>query len=461
MFLKLTNTLHNKLDFFEPLDNKNIKMYVCGPTVYDSPHIGNGRALVVYDILYRILIGLYGKNAVTYVRNITDIDDKIIDRAKELNISTNSLTKDVIQSFREDTNYLNCISPTHEPKATETLNEIIQIIEKLIANSSAYHKHGHVYFRTKSYKDYGKLAGKEIENLQAGARIEIDENKEDPTDFVLWKPSKESDGDNFYDSPWGKGRPGWHIECSAMSHKFLGEDFDIHGGGADLMFPHHTNEIAQSCCAFPGSKFARFWIHNGFLTSNGEKMSKSLGNFVTIKDMRQRSLHGEVVRLLLLNSHYRSPLDYNEKALYDAGQTLDYLYRTISLDKNALKTPLTFAELPEEFRNALLDDLNISKALSYMIDLAKRINKSNTSEHQLIHTLFSCGLSIGFFQQDCDNWFGKNNKNSEKIEELLILRKIAKESKNWSEADKLRGEIEKLGAIIEDHADGTSSWRSK
>lgn len=461
MFLKLTNTSSNKLDFFEPIDNKNVRIYVCGPTVYDTPHIGNARALVVYDILYRILIGLYGKECVTYVRNITDIDDKIIERAKERNITTNSLTDEVIELFKKDTNYLNCLPPTHEPKATETLEEIIKIIEKLIENGSAYFNNNHVYFRTHSYKDYGKLAGKDLENLLQGARVEIDKNKEDPTDFVLWKPTKEEDGDNWYDSPWGKGRPGWHIECSAMSYKFLGEDFDIHGGGADLMFPHHTNEIAQSCCAFPGSKFARYWVHNGFLTSGGEKMSKSLGNFITIKDMRERGINGEIIRLLLLNSHYRSPLDYNEKALYDATETMNYLYRTISLDPHAIKNPLSFLELPEEFKNSILDDLNIHKAFSYMLEIAKTINKSENLEPNLIQRLYSCGFMIGFFNQSPDQWFSKDNKNADKIEELLSLRKIAKESKNWAEADKIRGEIDKLGAVIEDNPDGTSSWRSK
>ena len=461
MLLKLTNTLNDKLELFTPIDNKNIKMYVCGPTVYDNPHIGNGRALVIYDILYRILIGMYGSGQITYVRNITDIDDKIIDRARQLNISAKELTKRVIKSFKEDTEYLNCLAPTNEPKATETLEEIINIIQILMLSGHAYLSKDHVYFKTNSFVDYGKLAGKDLDHLLSGARVEIDENKENPTDFVLWKPTKPEDGANWYESPWGKGRPGWHIECSAMSHKFLGTDFDIHGGGADLMFPHHTNEIAQSCSAFPGSTFAKYWVHNGFLTSLGEKMSKSLGNFVTIRDMQDKKIHGEIIRLLLLNSHYRSPLDYNEKALYDAINIMDYLYRTLELDEAVLKKPLDFKELPAKFTASLLNDLNVHSAVVYMTEMAKTIHKKPHDLSNRIHILYSCGKLLGFFNESITNWFGRNSQNFKKIEELLELRKRAKSLKSWVEADRLRDEIASLGAIIEDHSDGSSTWRTK
>jgi len=459
MQLKLTNTLSNKLDFFTPINNKNIKLYVCGPTVYDKPHIGNARSLVIYDVLYRILRELYGDNSVTFVRNITDIDDKIIQRAEELGILIKELTTEVIKNFHEDAEYLNCLLPTHEPKATETLDVMIEIIQKLINNGHAYTSNGHVYYNIESFPDYGKFSGKETDSLIQGSRIEIDNNKKHPADFVLWKPSQDKDLGVSYDSPWGLGRPGWHIECSAMSYKFLGTDFDIHGGGADLMFPHHTNEIAQSCCAFPGSKFANFWVHNGFLTVRGEKMSKSLGNFITIYDMRQKKVKGEIIRLLLLNSHYRSPMDYNEKALYDATETMNYFYRTLENFDLINFEQIKFENLPQDFIHSLCDDLNIHRAISIMFSLAKEINKSSNAESVTkAKILVSCGRVLGFFMENTGSWFHMDETDLE-IENMIKERNMAKSVKNWEEADRIRNLLTAKGIMLEDNPYGQTIWR--
>ena len=475
MQLKLTNTLYGKVETFIPLDNKKIKMYVCGPTVYDNPHIGNARALVVYDILYRVLSAIYGRKNIIFVRNITDIDDKIIDRASTKGITFKNLANQIEQIFFADCEYLNCIEPTYQPRATETIDEIIDIIQRLIDNKNAYISQGHVYFDTSSYAEYGKLAGKELEKLRQGVRIETTSSKKSQADFVLWKPS--NDEENSFESPFGRGRPGWHIECSAMSYKFLGSDFDIHGGGADLMFPHHTNEIAQSCCAFKGSGFARYWIHNGFLSVNGEKMSKSSGNFITVRDLHNSGVKGEALRMLLLSSHYRSPIDYNQKLLEDVKYNLDYLYRTLKNYQN--KEILSFDKLPKEFQKAILDDLNVSKAFSIMLEIASKINKSskngyynkdNKSPEEIseelvekyTHQLYSCGKFLGIFEENYDQWFGTfdNNLNLE-IQKLIEQRKKAKQTKDWAKADRIRDELSQKHIILEDNPDGTTSWRKK
>lgn len=452
MELKLTNTLSSKLEIFEPKDNKKIKIYVCGPTVYDAPHIGNGRALVVYDMLYRILCGIYGESSISYVRNITDIDDKIIARARERECSIEKLTEDTTKLFHEDCAYLNCITPSVEPKATEHIDLMIDIIKRLVARGAAYEVNGSVYFSTKSFSEYGKLAGRKLEDLIAGSRIEIDGDKRDASDFLLWKHSM--DKDCVFESPWGAGRPGWHIECSAMSYKYLGEDFDIHGGGADLMFPHHTNEIAQSCSAFAGSHYARYWVHNGFLTVNGEKMSKSLGNFIAIRDIRQNNPKGEILRMVLLSTHYRTPLDYNEKSFRDMKNNLDYLYRSIDFAHH--RELKNFAQLPEDFRIPLLNDMNIQLAFTYMLALANNINKTQNIED--INNLYSCGRFLGIFQTDPELWF-KGAENNLEIEALIEQRKQAKIEKNWLEADKIREKLKDIGISIEDKSDGSTIWR--
>jgi cysteinyl-tRNA synthetase len=452
MQLKLTNTLSNKLEIFTPINNKKIGMYVCGPTIYDNPHIGNGRAIVAYDVLYRILSQIYGSTNIIYVRNITDVDDKIIDRAARDNITIDNLTSMVDKIFHDDCEYLGCISPNFEPRATETIPEMIEIISKLLNKGHAYIYSGCVYFNTSTYKDYGKLAGRDLNKLISGARLEVDKNKKNPADFVLWKPYENSTCS--FDSPFGRGRPGWHIECSAMSHKYLGTDFDIHGGGADLMFPHHTNEIAQSCCAFEESKFARYWVHNGFLTVEGEKMSKSLGNFVTIKNLRDAGTDGEVIRMVLLSTHYRSPLDYNNKLIKDVKSNLDYLYR--SLENFSEENMLGLENLPEGFKNALLNDLNIPLAFSEMLATAKEIFK-NPNDDSLKLILKSCGNVLGILSKNSQDWFGKT-ESDEKIEKLILERAKAKESKNWDTADRIREELKSQGIILED-SQGKTSWR--
>ena len=332
MDIFLTNNLTNKKELFVPRDNKNIGMYVCGPTVYDDPHIGNARPLIVFDILFKLLKNKFDN--VSYVRNITDIDDKIIKSSQELKISTKELTDKVIKSFLEDCKYLNCENPTHQPKATEHIDLMIEMTNELIKKGFAYENNRHVYFEVKKFSDYGQLSNKKLEDLIAGSRVEISENKKNSEDFVLWKPSNKDEP--FWDSPWGKGRPGWHLECSAMSKKFLGKEFDIHGGGIDLVFPHHENEIAQSRCANQTKVFANYWIHNAFITMSNEKMAKSQGNILKIKNFRKK-ISGQVIRLALMSAHYKQPLDWNNKLLDNCQSTLDKWYRVYSQDIKSIK----------------------------------------------------------------------------------------------------------------------------
>ena len=317
----LTNNLTNKKEKFIPKDKNNVRMYVCGPTVYDDPHIGNARPVVVFDILFKILKNKYPN--VTYVRNITDVDDKIIKSSKENNISISELTKKITQSFNEDCIYLNCEQPNHEPKATEHISEMIEMISELIKKGFAYGNNKHVYFEVKKFKDYGQLSNKKLDQLVAGSRIEVSDNKKNPEDFVLWKPSETDEPS--WDSPWGKGRPGWHLECSAMSKKYLGNEFDVHGGGVDLLFPHHENEIAQSRCANDSKAFANYWLHNAFITMSNEKMAKSQGNILKIKDFRNNK-SGQVLRMALMSAHYRQPLDWNDKLLEECENTISKWY---------------------------------------------------------------------------------------------------------------------------------------
>jgi cysteinyl-tRNA synthetase len=458
MKLSLFNTLTKKKEVFSPIDKNLVKMYVCGPTVYDQPHIGNARSVVVYDILYRLLIKLFGKDKVIYVRNITDIDDKIIDRASKEKISINNLTQKTTACFHENMQYLRCLRPNFEPKATEHIKDMIEIIDRLISKNIAYRSNEHIYFDITKSADYAKLSGQSVDQLFGSVRKNTTEGKKNPGDFVLWKPAKNSDEDSVkFDSPFGKGRPGWHIECSAMSYKFLGENFDIHGGGADLVFPHHVNEIAQSCAAFSGSEYARIWVHNGFLTVNHEKMSKSLGNFVTVNDLIKKDINGEVARLFLLSSHYRKPLDYNIKAISDSNRTLSYWYRAIE----DIETELTENDsLPLEFLDALLDDINISKAIKIINHYAKKVHSSQDvnvkQEYSL--KLFTCARFIGFMNVSCETWFSSDIDNKQ-IEELLEQRKIAKMSKDWALADQIRNDLNNKNIIIEDKPDGSTVWK--
>ncbi len=460
MKLTLFNSISRKTEVFEPIDANLIKMYVCGPTVYDHPHIGNARSVVVYDLLFRVLKEIYGTDKVRYVRNITDIDDKIINRAAQDNITIEQLTSKTTKYFHDDMDYLGCLRPSIEPKATQHLDGMINIIEKLLAKDIAYISNNHVYFDITKANDYYKLSGRSADKMLESVRIDSSAGKRNPGDFVLWKPAKENDPDSAnFDSPFGFGRPGWHIECSAMIYRFLGPDFDIHGGGADLIFPHHTNEIAQSCCAHEGSSYARFWVHNGFLTVNHEKMSKSLNNFLTVKDLIKKEIKGEVLRMFLLNGHYRKPIDYNDKAISDAKQMLDYWYRALEKVQEEI-TPSK--NIPEEFLNALLDDLNTNNAIRIINDMAKEIfsNDSEIGKKDLAANMLACANLIGFLNVSAQEWFSCfSGVDVAKIEELIEERQEAKQNKDWGRADAIRDELKNIGIEIEDKAGGKTSWR--
>jgi len=460
MKLSLFNTLTRKREVFSPLDTNLVKMYVCGPTVYDHPHIGNARSAVVYDILYRILRFIYGKDKVIYVRNITDVDDKIITRALERKIPISKLTKETTEYFHKDMAYLGCLAPNIEPKATEHIAEMILIIQKLIKLGFAYETNGNVYFEVAKAERYTKLSCRSLGEMLEGVRNPNSADKTNPGDFILWKAADSGDDESAkFDSPFGEGRPGWHIECSAMSHKYLGETFDIHGGGADLIFPHHTNEIAQSTSAFPGSEFAKYWVHNGFLTVGGEKMSKSLGNFVTVNDLATSGMQGDTARLLLLSAHYHKPLDYNEKAIIDSEKTISYWYRALGdIPENELLEDT--ALLPDEFINCLLDDMNTHLAITLINGYAKEVHLAKGIEEKVtkVNLMYSCAKFLGLMRMPAKEWFG-NTDDSGTIETLLEKRQIAKQTKNWDVADSIRKDLEAMGIAIEDKPDGTSSWR--
>ena len=447
MDIYLTNNLTNKKEQFVPRDNKNVRMYVCGPTVYDDPHLGNARPIIVFDILYKLLKKNFSK--VTYVRNITDIDDKIIKSSQEQNISTKVLTEKITASFLEDCKYLNCENPTHQPKATEHIDLMIEMIKELFKKGYAYKNNNHVYFEVKKFSDYGKLSNKKLDDLIAGSRVEISENKKNSEDFVLWKPSEENEPS--WDSPWGKGRPGWHLECSAMSKKFLGAEFDIHGGGMDLIFPHHENEIAQSRCANDSKIFAKYWVHNAFITMSNEKMAKSQGNILKIKDFRNK-LSGQVIRLALMSAHYKQPLDWSDKLLKDCQNTLDKWYRIYSTDAKLV-------EIKEEILKPLYEDLNTPGYIANLHQLYDQANKGKD-----IELFISACKFIGLFNENFDQW-EKFKKDKVLIGEAEIANKIklrnkARENKDYIEADKIRDELFDKGVLIEDK-DGKTLWKFK
>jgi cysteinyl-tRNA synthetase len=449
MTLFLYNTLSKQKEQFLPQDYQRVSFYACGPTVYDRAHLGNARAMVVFDQIFRLLRKNYGAENVIYVRNITDIDDKINRAAREKNTTILEITTQTTKAFHADMSALNCFSPTHEPRATGHIPEIQAMIEKLIHLNHAYEKAGHVLFRVTSYQNYGALSRRLQDEMLAGARIEIAPFKENPADFVLWKPS--SSDEPGWESPWGLGRPGWHIECSAMSTSYLGVDFDLHAGGADLQFPHHENEIAQSCCANPGSKYARLWVHNGFLTVDGEKMSKSLGNFITVQDLLQQNLRGEEIRYALLSTHYRKPLDWTEKLLGDSKQSLSFLYQAIE-GFSDLETVAADAE----FSAALSDDLNTPKALVRLHEMAKDLQKTTGDERRkLAEILKSSAAEIGILYQSPADWFSAPII----IQELAQKNSQARAVKNWPEADRTRQEAKEQGYILENRPDGSTGWR--
>jgi cysteinyl-tRNA synthetase len=447
MDIFLTNNLTNKKERFIPKDKKNIGMYVCGPTVYDDPHIGNARPLVIFDILYKVLKNNY--SSVNYIRNITDIDDKIIKSSKELNISIKNLTQRVTQSFQEDCEFLNCENPSHQPKATEHIDLMIKMINELIEEGFAYQNNNHVYFEVKKFSDYGKLSNKKLEDLIAGSRIEISDNKKNSEDFVLWKPSNEDEPS--WNSPWGKGRPGWHLECSAMSKKFLGNEFDIHGGGIDLIFPHHENEIAQSRCANKTKVLANYWVHNAFITLSNEKMAKSQGNILKIKDFRNK-ISGQVLRLALMSAHYKQPLDWNDKLLDDCYNTLNKWYSIYKSDVSNVK-------ISDEILKPLYEDLNTPGYIANLHQLYEKASKG--IDKQLF--ISACKF-IGLLNENNDQWQNyKKNKVSideAEIQEKIDLRNKARENKDYKEADRIREELLDKGVLIEDK-DGKTIWKFK
>jgi cysteinyl-tRNA synthetase len=443
----LTNNLSNKKEKFVPIDKKNIGMYVCGPTVYDDPHIGNARPIVIFDILFKILKNKY--SSVTYVRNITDVDDKIIKSSNEKKISISDLTQTVIKSFSEDCNYLNCEIPTAQPKATEHIDLMIEMVSELIKKGFAYENNKHVYFEVKKFDDYGQLSNKKLEELIAGSRIEVSDNKKNSEDFVLWKPSSENEPS--WDSPWGKGRPGWHLECSAMSKKFLGNEFDIHGGGIDLIFPHHENEIAQSRCANDTKVFANYWLHNAFITMSNEKMAKSQGNILKIKDFRGK-VSGQVLRLALISAHYKQPLDWNDKLLDDCQNTIDKWYNAY-LPSNK--------ELEDEIIQPLFDDINTPGYIANLHKLYDKANKGNDTDKQIFNS--ACNF-IGLLQETKEEWLdykkGKIDISETEIENKIELRNKARADKKYAEADNIRDYLLDKGVLIEDK-DGKTIWKFK
>jgi len=443
----LTNNLTNQKEKFVSINDNSVGMYVCGPTVYDDPHIGNARPIVIFDILFKVLKNKF--SSVNYVRNITDVDDKIIKSSKEKNISISDLTENVIQSFNEDCNYLNCETPTHQPKATEHIDLMIEMISQLIKKGFAYENNKHIYFEVKKFDDYGKLSNKKLEDLIAGSRIEVSDNKKNSEDFVLWKPSLENEP--AWDSPWGKGRPGWHLECSAMSKKFLGNEFDIHGGGIDLIFPHHENEIAQSRCANDTKVFANYWLHNAFITMSNEKMAKSQGNILKIKDFRNK-VSGQVLRLALISAHYKQPLDWNDKLLEDCQNTIDKWYNAYLPSKQ---------DLDDEILKPLYDDINTPGYIANLHKLYDKANKGNDEDKQIFNS--ACNF-IGLLNETKEEWLNhKKTKVSiteQEIENKIDLRNIARADKDYKEADNIRDYLLDKGVLIEDK-DGKTIWKLK
>jgi cysteinyl-tRNA synthetase len=457
--LQIHNTLTRRKQVFEPIDPKNVRMYVCGPTVYDFAHIGNARPVVVFDVLARLLRRIYGDDKVTYVRNITDVEDKIIDRARKNGEPIADLTARTTRQYHEDMAAIGALAPDIEPRATAHIGEMIAMIETLIAKGHAYEAEGHVLFHVPSMPDYGRLSGRNRDDQIAGARVEVAPYKRDPADFVLWKPSSaELPG---WDSPWGRGRPGWHIECSAMSEKHLGPVFDIHAGGQDLIFPHHENEIAQSRCAHGTPGMANYWMHNGYVMVDGEKMSKSLGNFLTVHDLL-KDWPGEAIRLVLLSAHYRQPLDFTLDGLRQAKAQLDRLYG--ALRKAADLAPLK-VEPPEIFWEALEDDLNTPGALAQLHELASALNRADDDRDKssLKGQLLAAGYVLGLLQDDPEDWFkrstgGEEGPSEAEIEALIAQRQAARKARDFAEADRIRDRLAAAGIVLEDTPAGTT-WR--
>src|SRR5215207_4538784 len=475
MELRLYDTLTREKRPFQPLDANNVRMYACGPTVYDFAHIGNARPVIVFDVLFRLLRHLYGPEHVTYVRNITDVDDKINARAAERGVSIRELTEGTARQFHEDIAALGVLPPTVEPRATEHIEEMKALIERLVAGGHAYVAEEHVLFHVPSMPDYGSLSKRPVDEIEAGARVDVAPYKRSPLDFVLWKPSKP--GDPAWSSPAGistPGRPGWHIECSAMSWKHLGEVFDIHAGGIDLVFPHHENEVAQSRCCFGTKVMANYWLHNGFLQVGGEKMAKSTGNFVTIRELLEtdtfggRRWPGEVLRLAMLRTHYRQPIDWTVRALEEAERTLDRWYKMLA------EVGPVLAERPSDFfLDPLLDDLNTPAALSELHSLfyssrlgALELGVSSIGwdfcnpEHAAI--ALASARTLGLLQTDPAEWEARKRSGlaipDAEIQQRILARTAARAAKNFAESDRIRDELAAMGVRLKDNKDGTTTW---
>ena len=481
--MKLYNTMTNKIEEFKTIEENKVKMYVCGPTVYNYIHLGNARPIVVFDTLARYF--KYKGMEVDYVQNFTDVDDKIINKSIEEGISASEVSEKYIKCFFEDINRLNILESVKRPKVTENMAEIIEIIQKLIDNGFAYEKDGDVYFEVKKYKDYGKLSNQKIEELELGARIDVSEIKKNPMDFALWK-KKKKEGEPFWESPWGQGRPGWHIECSAMAKKYLGDTFDIHGGGQDLVFPHHENEIAQSKCAYHGN-FANYWLHNGFIQINGDKMSKSLGNFFLLREILEK-FSGNVVRLFILSTHYRKPINFSFENMEDTKKALQNIVKSMNKFKNIVEKykkekienvknsefSQKIEEFDKKFEEAMAEDMNTPQALATIFDQIRETNKFiSTNESEFSTIYYEIKKSYDSLKEKIENVFGiaievenavkeedgENMELTKKLIELLIkLRSEARSEKNFKLSDEIRDELKVLGVEIKDNRDGTTDY---
>jgi cysteinyl-tRNA synthetase len=455
--LTLYNTIKREKQVFLPQDSERVTMYVCGPTVYSYAHIGNARPAVIFDLLYRLLSSLYPR--VIYARNITDVDDKINAAAAEQNVPIDVISKRFADIYHKDMASLGVGLPSIEPRATDHISQMIDMTERLIKSGHAYEAEGHVLFSVESFDDYGSLSGRDVDDMIAGSRVEVSDFKRHPGDFVLWKPSVEPQPG--WDSPWGWGRPGWHLECSVMSEQHLGETIDIHGGGQDLVFPHHENEIAQSVCAHGGKTFARYWMHNGFVTINKSKMSKSLGNTQVVHDLLESNA-GEVLRYLLLSAHYRQPLDWSEEALTRVKRTVDRVYGVLR-DANEKFGPFEAAESPsDEFMSALMDDLNTPGGLAALNNEARKLaNAENTEAAKSIAgKLLAAGALIGLFQQDPEVWLAGDTEGLDDalIDQLIEERNDSRKLRNFARADEIRDQLQEMGIVLEDVA-GATRWR--
>ncbi|WP_428407652.1 cysteine--tRNA ligase [Hyphococcus sp.] len=455
MALTIYDSMAREKRVFEPADPKRVTMYVCGPTVYSYAHIGNARSAVAFDLLYRVLRARYGADHVVYARNITDIDDKIIKAAAESGEPIDAITKKFADIYRADMGALGVIRPRLEPTATEHVAPMIAMMERLIEKGAAYAAEGHVLFSVDAYADYGRLSGADRDEMIAGARVEVAPYKKSPADFVLWKPSKE--GEPGWDSPWGRGRPGWHLECSVMIEAMLGETIDIHGGGQDLRFPHHENEIAQSACSHDGAPLARYWMHNGFLRMGADKMSKSLGNIVLAHDLL-KDWHGEVIRWALLSAHYRQPLEWTEELLKQSKKQLDRFYRLLE------EIPFTeeTGAAPESVMLALEDDLNTPEAFAGLHELRDIAGQmEGEAKEKAVARLRNAGRLMGFFNEDPAKWFkagGGDGPSPEEIEALIAERAEARKARNFARADEIRDDLAAKGVILEDGPQG-ATWR--